>query len=137
MATVTNLTNPYLEIDGTDWTQQATTVSVVSTIEALESTSFGDTARNYTAGLQANEITATLMLAYGAAEIETDLAGLIGTTFNVVVGATSSTPAADNPVYTLTGCYLESYTGINGDFGSLSTVDLTFRGGALTRAVAP
>jgi hypothetical protein len=137
MATVTNLTNPYLEIDGTDWTQQATTVSVVSTIEALESTSFGDSARNYTAGLQANEITATLMLAYGAAEIETDLAGLIGTTFNVVVGATSSTPAADNPVYTLTGCYLESYTGINGDFGSLSTVDLTFRGGALTRAVAP
>jgi hypothetical protein len=137
MATVTNLTNPYLEIDGTDWTQQATTVSVVSTIEALESTSFGDSARNYTAGLQANEITATLMLAYGAAEIETDLAGLIGTTFNVVVGATTATPAADNPVYTLTGCYLESYTGINGDFGSLSTVDLTFRGGALTRAVAP
>lgn len=137
MATVTNLTNPYLEIDGTDWTQQATSCSVVSTIEALESTSFGDTARNYTAGLQANEITATLMLAYGAAEIESDLAGLIGTTFNVVVGATSSTPAADNPVYTLTGCYLESYTGINGDFGSLSTVDLTFRGGALTRAVAP
>jgi hypothetical protein len=137
MATVTNLTNPYLEIDGTDWTQQATTVSVVSTIEALESTSFGDSARNYTAGLQANEITATLMLAYGAAEIETDLAALIGTTFNVVVGATSSTPAADNPVYTLTGGYLESYTGINGDFGTLSTVDLTFRGGALTRAVAP
>jgi len=137
MATVTNLTNPYLEIDGTDWTQQATSCSVVSTVEALESTSFGDTARNYTAGLQANEITATLMLAYGAAEIEADLAGLIGTTFNVVVGATGSTPAADNPVYTLTGCYLESYTGINGDFGSLSTVDLTFRGGALTRAVAP
>ncbi len=136
MATVTNLTNPYLEIDGTDWTQQATSCSVVSTIEALESTSFGDSARNYTAGLQANEITATLMLAYGASEIETDLAGLIGTTFNVVVGASSGTPAADNPVYTLTGCYLESYTGINGDFGTLSTVDLTFRGGALTRAVS-
>lgn len=136
MSTVTNLTNPYLEIDGTDWTQQATSCSVVSTIEALESTSFGDTARTYTAGLQANEITATLMLAYGAAEIESDLAGLVGTTFNVVVGATGATPAADNPVYTLTGCYLESYTGINGDFGTLSTVDLTFRGGALTRAVA-
>lgn len=136
MSTVTNLTNPYLEIDGTDWTQQATACSVVSTIEALESTSFGDTARTYTAGLQANEITATLMLAYGAAEIESDLASLVGTTFNVVVGATGATPAADNPVYTLTGCYLESYTGINGDFGTLSTVDLTFRGGALTRAVA-
>ena len=45
MATVTNLTNPYFEIDGTDYTEQTSTCSVVSTIEALESTTFGDTAR--------------------------------------------------------------------------------------------
>jgi hypothetical protein len=35
-------------------------------------------------------------------------------------------------VFTLTGCYLESMPVINGALGELSTVDLTFTGGALS-----
>ena len=136
MATVTNLTQPYFEIDSNDFSDQCTSASIAYEIEALESTSFADSARNYTAGLQNNEITATLMISYGASEVEDILQGLIGTTFNTVVGATGSSPAADNPVYTLTGGYLASFTPINGDFGTLSTVDITIQGGALTRAVA-
>ena len=135
MATVTNLTQPYFEIDSNDFSDQCTSASIAYEIEALESTSFADSARNYTAGLQNNEITATLMISYGASEVEDILQGLIGTTFNTVVGATGSSPAADNPVYTLTGGYLASFTPINGDFGTLSTVDITIQGGALTRAV--
>lgn len=134
--TTTNLTNPYIEIDGVDFTDQCTAASVISTVESLENTAFGDVARKYGAGLQNNEITCTLYLAYGASEIESKLAALIGTNFDVVVGKSSGTPAADNPVYTLTGCYLETYQGINGDFGSLSTTDVTFRGGAISRAVS-
>ncbi len=136
MATVTNLTQPYFEIDSNDFSDQCTSASISYEIEALESTSFADSARNYVAGLQNNEITATLMISYGASEVEDILQGLIGTTFNTVVGATGSSPAADNPVYTLTGGYLASFTPINGDFGTLSTVDITIQGGALTRAVA-
>ena len=136
MATTTVLSNPYVEIDGTDFTDQATAATVTSTIEALEDTAFGSTARTYTAGLQANEITITLMLSYGASEVEATLDGLVGTKFDTVIGATGATPAADNPVYTLTNGYLESYTPINGTVGSLQTVDITIRGGALTRAVA-
>jgi len=136
MATVTNLTQPYFEIDSNDFSDQCTSASIAYEIEALESTSFADSARNYTAGLQNNEITATLMISYGASEVEDLLQGLIGTTFDTVVGATGSSPAADNPVYTLTGGYLASFTPINGDFGTLSTVDITIQGGALTRAVA-
>lgn len=136
MATTTVLSNPYVEIDGTDFTDQATAATVTSTIEALEDTAFGSSARTYTAGLQANEITITLMLSYGATEVEAVLAGLVGTKFDTVIGATGDTAAADNPVYTLTNGYLESYTGINGTVGALQTVDITIRGGALTRAVS-
>lgn len=136
MATVTNLTQPYFEIDSNDLSDQCTSCSISYEIEQLESTSFADSARTFTAGLQNNEITATLYLSYGATEVEGILQGLIGTTFNTVVGATGSTAAADNPVYTLTGGYLASFTPINGDFGALSTVDITIAGGALTRAVA-
>jgi hypothetical protein len=76
------------------------------------------------------------MLSYGAGEVEATLEGLTGTTTTVEVGATSLTPGASNPVYTLTGCYLSGFTPINASLGTLQTVDVTFRGGALTRAVA-
>ncbi len=135
MATVTNLTQPYFEIDSNDLSDQCTSATVTQEIEALETTTFADAARNFGAGLQNNEITATLFISYGASEVEDILQGLIGTTFNTVVGATGSTPAADNPVWTLTGGYLASFTPINGDFGTLSTVDITIQGGALTRAI--
>ena len=136
MATVTNLVSPYFEIDSNDLTDQCQSVTITNEIEALENTSVDSTARSFTAGLQNNEITATLYLSYGASEVEAILAGLVGTTFNVVVGATGSTPAADNPVWSLSGGYLSSFTPINGDYGTLSTVDITIQGGALTRAVA-
>ena len=136
MATVTTLSQPYVSIDANDLTDQSTSATVTSTIEALEATTFADSARTYTAGLQNNEISVTMMLSYGASEVEDILQGLVGTTFNVIIGASSATPAADNPVYTLTGCYLESYTPINGSLGALQTVDVTVRGGALTRAVS-
>lgn len=136
MATVTNLVSPYFEIDSNDLTDQCQSVTITNEIEALENTSVDSTARSFTAGLQNNEITATLYLSYGATEVEAILQGLLGTTFTTIVGATGSTAAADNPVYTLTGGYLASFTPVNGDYGTLSTVDITIQGGALTRAVA-
>jgi hypothetical protein len=137
MATTTVLSNPYVSIDSNDFTDQATSCVVTSMKEALEDTAFGSTARTYTAGLESNEITVTLLLSYGASEVEAILDGLVGTKFNTVVGADgSATPAASNPVYTLTNGYLESFTPINGSVGTLQTVDITIRGGALTRATS-
>lgn len=136
MATTTVLSNPYVELDSNDLTDQATSAAITYTVEALENTAFGSTARTYTAGLQANEITVTLMLSYGASEVEAILESLIGTKFDTVVGATGSTASASNPVYTLTNGYLESFTPINGSVGALQTVDITIRGGVLTRAVS-
>jgi len=133
--TTTVLSSPYVSIDGTDFTDQASSAVVTFTYEALESTTFGQSARTYTTGLQNNEITVTLMLSYGAAEVEAKLAGILGTNVEVIVGAESASPAADNPVYTMTG-YLETFTPINASVGALQTVDVTFRGGALVRAVA-
>lgn len=136
MATTTVLSNPYVSLDANDFTDQCTSATVTSTIEALEDTAFGSTARTYTAGLESNEITVTLLLSYGASEVEAILDGLVGTKFNTVVGASSVTPSASNPVYTLTNGYLESFTPINGNVGELQTVDISIRGGALTRAVS-
>jgi len=136
MATTSVLANPYVELDSTDITDQCTSAVVTSTIEQLEDTAFGSSARTYTAGLQANEITIEMMISYGASEIEGLLDGLVGTKFDTVIGASSATPAADNPVYTLTNGYLSSFTPINASLGTLQTVSITISGGALTRAVS-
>lgn len=134
--TTTVLSNPYVELSSTDVTDQTTSCVVTSTIEQLEDTAFGASARTYTAGLQANEITVEMMISYGASEIEQLLESLVGTKFTTIVGATSSTPAADNPVYTLTNGYLQSFTPINSSVGALQNVSITITGGVLTRAVS-
>ena len=136
MATTSVLANPYVELDSTDVTDQCTSAVVTSTIEQLEDTAFGSSARTYTAGLAANEITIEMMISYGASEIEQLLDGLVGTKFDTVIGASSATAAADNPVYTLTNGFLSSFTPINASLGTLQTVSITISGGALTRAVA-
>ena len=137
MATTTVLANPYIEINNVDYTDQCTQVTVTERYEALEATSFGSSARKYTAGLGNHEITVTLMLAYNTAEVEANLEALLGTQTSVEVWANGSlTASATNPKYTLTDCYLESFTPINGSLGQLQTCDLTFTGGTMARVIA-
>jgi len=134
--TTTNLTATYLSIDSNDVSDQLQDCTLTITKEALENTALDDTARTYTAGLEVCEVTATLFLSYGASEIEGILEGIVGTSVNVVVGKDSATPAADNPVYTITGMYLAEFTPFNGGVGELSTVDITLTGGSYARATS-
>lgn len=137
MATTTVLTNPTISIDGTDFTDQCSSVTVTYSRESQDVTTFGDSARKFAGGLFSNEIVATLYLSYGSGEVEHKLEGVLGLTCNVVVRASSAAISATNPEYTLTGGYLESMTPIAGSVGEMSTVEVTFTGGALTRSVTP
>jgi hypothetical protein len=137
MATTVVLNQATLTVDSVDFSDQVSTITVTESYEALESTAFGDTARKFVKGLGNHEISATLMISYGTSEVEEKFNSLAGTTFNVVVTPTTSTSAGtDNPSYTLTGCYLESVTPVNGGVGELPTMDVVFRGGALSRATS-
>jgi hypothetical protein len=137
MATTTTLSQPALLINSVDYSDQCTSATLTITEEALEATTFADTARKFTAGLTNVEFTCTLMLAYDSAEVEANLEGLVGTTTTIEVYATNSTsPGATNPEYTISGAYLESFTPINASLGELQTVDLTFTGGTYARATS-
>ena len=138
MATTVVLNQATLVADSVDFRDQGQSISSMEQYEALESTAFGDTARKIGEGLGNHEISATLFIAYGTSEVEEKMNSLVGTNFDVVVTpTTSATPGTDNPEYTLTGCYLESITPVNGGVGELPTIDVVFRGGALTRSVTP
>ena len=136
MATSTYLSNATVQINSIDVTDQVSAASIVRVIEALESTSFGKTARVYTAGLENSTITLTMYNSFAASETYATLAALVGTSTTVTVKPTSAATSATNPLSTLTGCYLETLPIVNAALGALDTIDITFTGGVYSVAVA-
>jgi hypothetical protein len=79
MAGTTYLANPALvEINNVDLTDVCTSVTYTYQKEALENTSFGQTARTFVAGLQNNEITLTFFMQYSANDVYATLQPLVG-----------------------------------------------------------
>jgi hypothetical protein len=140
MATSVYLSQPSLVINSVDLQDQCTSATINYVYEQLETTAFGDSARKFggaaVTSLQNNSIEVELYQSYAASETEATIFGLVGIVTTIVIKPTSAAVGATNPSYTLTGCYLESHTPINASLGELSTITLTFAGGALTKAVS-
>lgn len=139
MATSVYLSNPNVTINSVDLRDQCTSATLNYVYEQLETTAFGDTARKFGASsvtsLQNNSVEIELYQSYAGSETEATIYGLVGITTNVVLAPATGIASATNPIYTLTGAYLESHTPINASLGELSTITLTFTGGVLTKAV--
>jgi hypothetical protein len=135
----TYLSNPTISINAVDLTDQCTSAVINYVAEQLENTTFSNTSRSFTSGLFSNTITVTLYQSYAAAETEASIYSLVGTTTTITMSPTAAgliTPSATEPKYTLTGAFLSAHTPINASLGELSTIDLTFSGGVLAKAVA-
>ena len=133
--TTTYLSNPDVLINSsTSLRDQCSAATLTRTVEALESTAFGDSARFYVGGLEANELTLTLYMSYASSETYQTLASLVGTQFDVIVSpskpATAGTYSTTNPGFKLTSCFLSSLPVINATMGELSTIDITIQGGS-------
>ena len=137
MATSFYLANPQVTIAGTDMSDQTTSATLTRVSEALEQTSFGNTARSYTTGLQNNEVTVTMYQSYVGSETYDILKALVGATTTVIIKPTTAADSATNPGFTLTGCYLETLPIVNASLGELSTIDITFTGGVYTADITP
>ena len=140
MATSVYLSNPTVTINSVSLTDQCTSATINYVYEQLETTAFGDTARKFggsaVTSLQNNSVEVELYQSYAASETEATIYGLVGITTNIVIAPASGAASSTNPIYTLTGAYLESHTPINASLGELSTITLTFAGGVLTKATS-
>ena len=140
MSTTVYLSQPSLTINSVDLQDQCTSAVINYVLEQLETTSFGDTARKFGAStvtsLQNNTIEVELYQSYAASETEATIFGLVGIQTTLVLKPSSAAVSATNPSYTLTGAYLSAHTPINASLGELSTLTLTFAGGALTKATS-
>ena len=135
MATTTYLSNPTLTVNSVDLQDQCRSASLTVKYDALESTAFGSASRVFTAGLGDHELTVTLLMSYAASETYATLASLVGTATTVTMKPTSSATSATNPIFTLTGTYLEALPVIDAAYGELSEIDITFKGGTYTVAI--
>jgi hypothetical protein len=132
MPTSTYLSNPVVTVNAVDLTDQVSASTLTRVIEALESTSFGKTARVYVSGLENSTLTLTAYNSFVATETYATLSALVGTSTTVKIKPTSAAASATNPEFTLTGCYLETLPLVNAALGALDTIDITFTGGVYT-----
>ena len=136
MATSTYLSNPLVTVNAVDITDQCSSANLTRVIEALESTSFGKTARVYVAGLENSTLTLTMYNSFATSETYATLAALVGTSTTVTIKPTSAATSATNVLSSLTGCYLETLPIVNAALGALDTIDIVFTGGVYSVAVA-
>ena len=136
MPTSTYLSNPVVTVNSIDITDQVSASTLQRVIEALESTSFGKTARVYVSGLENSTLTLTAYNSFATSETYSTLSGLVGTSTTVKIKPTSAATSATNPEFTLTGCYLETLPIVNAALGALDTIDIVFTGGVYSVAVA-
>jgi len=129
MATSSYLSNPVVTVNTVALTGWCSAASLNVRFDALDNTTFGETARTYTKGLGEHELTLTLLLTYASAETYATLAPLVGTTTTVIVKPTNAVDSATNPGFTLTGTFLAELPVINATLGELQTIDITFQGG--------
>jgi hypothetical protein len=122
-----------------DLTDQCKSVVVTKSREALDSTSFGNTGRQFVGGLTNVTVTATLLMEYSSTPgTYVDLTSLVGTNVYVAVKANSAAAiSTTNPEMQITGGYLESLDVVNGSVGELSEVEITITGGVLVEDVTP
>lgn len=134
MATTTYLSNPTVTVNSIDVTDQSRSATLNVKYDALESTAFGSTSRVFTAGLGDHEFMVDLLMSYAASETYATLAALVGTATTVTVKPTSAATSATNPLFTLTGTFLEVLPVMDAKYGELAEISITFKGGVYTVA---
>ena len=137
MATSTYLSNPVVTVNSISLTDQCTAATLTVRYDQLESTAFGDVDRYYVKGLGNHELTLTLYMSYASSETYATLSSLVGTLTTVRVQPTSAADSATNPGFVLTGAFLAELPVLNASMGELSTIDVTFTGGAYSVDTTP
>lgn len=130
------LTDASVTINSVDLSDHVQSVTLNYNADQVEITSMGDTAHLFTGGLDNVTCDVTLFQDLAASEVEATVYDLVNTTTTVVIKATSSAVAADNPSYTLTNTFVASHTPVAGTVGDAAMTTLNFVGGTLAKATS-
>jgi len=105
--------------------------------EALDASVMGGTGIKMVAGRQLVNLSATVLLEYGASSVEADLFDVLGDgDTTVIVAPDSGVASAGNPIYTISNMMISSFMPISSTVGSLDTMSISGTAGTWVRAIA-
>lgn len=130
------VTNAVVTIGGVDLSSHITKVTLSTSVNELETTTMGNTAKRRVAGLRDSSVAIDFNQDFSAAAVEATLYPLIGSTTQVVVKPNGSTASSTNPSYTFNALVTE-WMPLDAQVGELASASVTFPvDGTITKATA-
>jgi hypothetical protein len=115
------LTNVAVTFGTTDISSYVTSVTLGTTLDVVETTAFGNTARTRVAGLADNSIALEFNQDYATSALEAVIYPTIGTAVSMTVRPV----AGSSPAYSFSALVAE-WTPLNGAVGELATASVTW-----------
>lgn len=130
------LTNEHLTINSVELSDHTRAATVTASAEQLDSTTMGDSWREYTGGLKSGQLQAEFLDDFAASSVDATLwsAFITGTAVAVAVRPVNTTIGSTNPEYQFN--ILPNQWNMGGSLGEMAGKSLTFPvTGAITRDV--
>lgn len=119
-----------------DLSDHIASVTLNTSYDIVETTSFGQTAKTRIAGLADNSVSLEFHQDFASGSVESIIYPLLGTAITIKVKPVSTTTAATNPQYSFSALVSE-WTPLNGAVGELSTASVTWPiSGVITKTTA-
>ena len=119
-----------------DLSDHISSISLSTSFDIVETTSFGQTAKTRVAGLADNSATFEFHQDYATSSVEQVIYPLLGTAVNCTVKPVNAAVSATNPSYTFS-VLVSEWTPLNGGVGELATASVTWPiSGAITKATS-
>jgi hypothetical protein len=130
------VTNAVVSIGGVDLSSHITKVTLSTSVNELETTTFGQTAKRRVGGLKDSTVAIDFNQDFAAAAVEATLYPLVGSTTAVVVKPNGTAVSSTNPSYTFNVLVTE-WMPLDAQVGELASASVTFPvDGLITKATA-
>lgn len=130
------LTNASITFASTDISSYVSSVTLSTSLDVIDTTSFGNTSRTRVAGLADNQVTIEFFQDFASGALESIIYPTIGTSAAMVVKPVAGSTTATNPSYSFNALVSE-WQPLSGAVGELSTASVTWPvSGAITKATS-
>jgi hypothetical protein len=130
------LTNASVTFASTDVSSYVSSITLSTSLDVVDTTSFGNTARTRVAGLADNQVTVEFFQDFGSGLLESIIYPTIGTSAAMVIKPVAGSTTATNPSYSFNALVSE-WQPLSGAVGELATASVTWPiSGAITKATS-
>ena len=130
------LTNAYVVFGTNDLSDHISNISISTSYDIVETTSFGQVAKTRVAGLADNSVTFEFHQDFATSSVEQVIYPLLGTAITCTVKPVNGSIGATNPQYSFS-VLVSEWTPLNGGVGELATASVTWPiSGAITKTTS-